>query len=89
MGKDLYLQKPKLMDKEIVKVMADPAVVSAVAYSHHEGYPCREPDPDYLYNKNLLLMTKLIDKNTGAPVTHHVSCLMRLWTLVADQETTC
>ena len=30
-----------------------------------------------------------IDVSTGVPIAHHVSCLERLWTLVADHEMTC
>lgn len=89
MGKNLYLKNPKLVDKQIVKVMADLAVVSAAAYCHHEGRPFQEPDPKYSYIENLLHMMGFIDVNTGAPIAHHVSCLERLWTLVADHEMTC
>lgn len=89
MGKNLYLNNPKLVDRQIVKVMADLAVVSAAAYCHHEGRPFHEPDSKYSYIENLLHMMGLIDTDTGAPNAHYVSCLERLWTLVADHEMTC
>ena len=89
MGKNLYLKNLTLVDKQIVKVMADLAVVSAAAYCHHEGRPFHEPNPKYSYIENLLHMMGMIDADTGAPNAHHVSCLERLWTLVADHEMTC
>ena len=89
MGKNLYLKNPKLVDKQIVKVMADLAVVCAAVYCHHEGRPFQKPDPKYSYIENLLHMMGFVDISTGAPIAHHVSCLERLWALVADHEMTC
>ena len=89
MGKNLYLKNLKLVDKQIVKVMADLAVVSAAAYCHHEGRPFQEPDSKYSYIENLLYMMGFVNSSTGEPNAHHVSCLERLWTLVADHEMTC
>ena len=88
-GKNLYLENPKLVDEQIVKVMVDLAVVCAAAYCHYEGRPFHEPDPKYLYIENLLHMMGLIDNNTGVSIPHYVSCLERLWTLVADHKMTC
>ena len=89
MGKNLYLKNLKLVDKQIVKVMADLAVVSAAAYCHHEGRPFQEPDSKYSYIENLLYMMGFVNSRTREPNAHHVSCLERLWTLVADHEMTC
>ena len=89
MGKNLYLKNLKLVDKIIVKLMADLAVVSAVAYCHHEGIPFREPNPNLSYIENMLHMMGRVDAGTDLPNAHHVSCLERLWTLVADHEMTC
>ncbi|KAL6717769.1 hypothetical protein ACLMJK_003854 [Lecanora helva] len=89
MGKNLYLKNPKSVDRIITKLMADLAVVSAIAYCHHEGVPFHEPNPNLSYIENLLHMMGRVDESTGLPNSHHVSCLERLWTLVADHEMTC
>lgn len=88
-GANLYLKNIKLVDQQIVKLMANLTVISAAAYCHHEGRQFHDPKPEYSYIENLLYMIGFADNSTGAPNAHHVSCLERLWTLVADHEMTC
>lgn len=89
MGKNLYLQNMKLVDQQIVEVMANLAVISAAAYCHHEGRTFRNPRSDFSYIENLLYMMDHVDSATGVPYPHHVDCMERLWVLVADHEMTC
>ena len=88
-ARNLYMGNLRAADEQIVKMFADYAVISAIVYCHMTGNTFREPRSDFSYIENLLYMMGHVDPDTGLPKPKHVSCMTRLWTLVADHEMTC
>ena len=88
-AKNIYLGNLAYVDKAIVSMLTNIAVISAIVYCHHLGRPFSNPQPQLSYIENFLYMTGHVDAGTGLPNPKYVSCLERLWTLVADHEMTC
>ncbi|TAQ91173.1 hypothetical protein B7494_g543 [Chlorociboria aeruginascens] len=88
-GKNLYLKNMTLVDEQIVKTMSNLVTISAIAYCHNNSREFTPPDPSLSYIENMLHMMGRVEPSTGKPNPHHVSCLERLWCLVADHEMTC
>lgn len=88
-AKNLYLGNADLVDQQIIKFMANFAVISAAAYCHHTGRTFTSPKQELSYIENLLLMMGHVDRSTGLPNPRYVRCMEQLWILIADHEMTC
>ena len=88
-AKNLYLKNFGLVDQEIVKFMANFAVIAAVAYCHHTGRVFTEPRPQLSYIENFFVMTDHVDATTKLPNPRYVDYFERLWILIANHEMTC
>ena len=88
-AKNLYLGNLPYVDEQIVNLFANYAVISAIVYCNMTGNTFKDPQPQFSYIENLLYMMGHVDPETGLPRAKHVSCMTRLWTLVADHEMTC
>ena len=88
-GRNLYLGDPDLVDKEILRFMANLSVVTAAVYCHYQGREFTPPRHELGYIENLLLMMGHVERETGLPNPRYVSIIERLWVLIADHEMTC
>ena len=88
-AKNLYLGDAALVDQEIVKFMANFAVIAAVVYCHHTNRCFTEPRQQLSYIENFFLMTGHVEPETGLPNPRYVGYFERLWILIANHELTC
>ena len=88
-AKNLYLKNFGLVDQEIVKLMANFAVIAAAAYCHHTGRAFTKPQPQLSYIENFFVMTGHVDATTKLPNPRYVDYFERLWILIANHEMTC
>lgn len=88
-AKNLYLGDSGLVDQEIVKFMANFAVIAAVAYCHHTSRTFTKPQRQLSYIENFFVMTGHVDATTKLPDPRYVDYFERLWILIADHEMTC
>lgn len=82
-ARNLYLGNMGRVDKAIVRLLANYAAITAIAYCHHIGRDFTPPRDGLSYLENLLLMMGHVQEHTGLPDPKHVDRMERLWTLVA------
>ena len=88
-AKNLYLGNPSLVDQELVKTMANLAVIVAIAYCHYTGRSFTKPRTGLSYIENFFLMTGHVEAETELPKHRYVNLFERLFVLIADHEMTC
>ena len=88
-GRNLYLGDADAVDREVIKMVANMAIITAVVYCHCQGRKFTPPRHDLTYAENLLLMMGHVEPSTGLPSPRYVSIIERLWTMVADHEMSC
>ena len=88
-GRNLYLGDAEAVDREIIRMVANMAVITAVVYCHCQGREFTPPRPDLSYAENLMFMMGHVEPSTGLPNPRYVSIIERLWIMVADHEMSC
>lgn len=85
-GETIYVNKPDVVDKSLMRCFAALATVTALSYCHQRGHTFIPPCGDRPVTENMLLMMGFLDKTTGRPDPVKVQHFDKLWLLYADHE---
>ncbi|GIJ88159.1 hypothetical protein Asppvi_007076 [Aspergillus pseudoviridinutans] len=87
-GRNLYTNDMKLVDEQIVRILAVFTVTVSLIACHKTGCPRKSADANASMIENIVHMGGLAE-NSRVPAATIIATLQRLWVLYADHEMTC
>ncbi|GAQ07525.1 citrate synthase [Aspergillus lentulus] len=87
-GRNLYGNDMKLVDEQIVRILAVVTVTVSLIACHKTGRPLKSADVSASMIENIVHMSGLAE-NSRVPAATIIATLQRLWILYADHEMTC